>query len=452
MKKVFAILVALMLVLSMSTVAMAANDGSITIENTAKDITYTIYKVFDATYSGTNVSYTWSGTLKDVMNDAECPFEFTLNSEGSYNVTKKQDATDQAIIKWVKDNAAEIGTAAQTVTGDGSAKVVTGLAYGYYYITTSTGSAVTIDSALKDVIVVDKNEDGPSVPDKKVDDQDSNVASIGDTVNFKVIGTIARYDGETKIEKYTFTDTMSTGLTYNKDIVVKVGEATLTKDTDYTVTETENGYTLVLKNIDDEGSFKYAVDAAYEITYSATVNENAVVAGNGNSNTVQLEWNNKSETDTTQTYTYQFKLIKTDGTNTLKGAKFKLYNVENAGNEIPLVRTTTGYRPATKAEKEVDGFVSAEIEVGEAIIYGLGNGTYYLEETEAPAGYNKLTARVAVTINNANAVDQTVVNNAGTELPSTGGIGTTIFYVVGGLLMAAAVVLLVTKKKVNASK
>ncbi len=148
----------------------------------------------------------------------------------------------------------------------------------------------------------------------------------------------------------------------------------------------------------------------------------------------------------------------------LTGAKFKLYDAETGGNEIKLVQVTDAvdggyYRPA------VTGETGVEIEAGEVTIKGLGNGTYYLEETEAPISYNRLTGRQAVTIDGASltntaAADNTytakdtdtgiqVVNQAGTELPSTGGIGTTIFYVLGGILIVGAVVLLVSRKRMR---
>ena len=189
---------------------------------------------------------------------------------------------------------------------------------------------------------------------------------------------------------------------------------------------------------------------------SAVLNENAVIAGEGNPNEVYLTYGNAQETkkDTVVTYTYQFQLVKTDDKNTLlSGAEFELYDAAEGGNNIPVVKESEGvYRVAKEGETGV------VIEAGYVTIKGLDTGVYYLEETKAPDGYNELSARKTVEITGANN-DATVtegiyqsggvqvVNKTGALLPETGGIGTTIFYVVGGLMMVAAVVFLVSKKR-----
>ena len=148
----------------------------------------------------------------------------------------------------------------------------------------------------------------------------------------------------------------------------------------------------------------------------------------------------------------------------MNGAEFKLYDAKTEGNEIALIDEGNGvYRVATAAEKAAEGFVSATIKAGKVTIKGLDSGTYYLEETKAPAGYNVLAERVEVKIDHANLTATVegdtyvsggvqVINKTGAELPSTGGIGTTIFYVVGGLLVVAAGVLLVTRKRMSKSE
>lgn len=165
---------------------------------------------------------------------------------------------------------------------------------------------------------------------------------------------------------------------------------------------------------------------------------------------------------TTHTYVYGFDLQKykneaTEG-NELDGAEFRLYDTPAGGNEILLIKTEDGYIVPDSAQKaENPKYVN--IEAGFAKICGLKEGTYYLEEVKAPAGYNPLTSRIKVTVGRAQdsdfdgIIDEAVkvVNNTGVMLPETGGIGTTIFYVVGGLLMAGAVVLLITKKKMSAN-
>lgn len=457
MKKVFAILLALALVLSMSVAAFAANDGSITIENTTIGKTYTIYKVFDATYSGSNVSYTYTKTgdsdaLYAALTGEGSPFTLTATSTANvYNVSSSDNSAN--ISAFLKTNAAKL---TQTATANATASTLkfSNLGYGYYYITSSLGSTVTIDSAVKDVTVVDKNEDGPTAPDKKADGADSNTASIGSKVPYTVTGNLARYNGETKIVSYTFTDTMSSGLTFNDDVVLKVGGNALTKDTDYTYTKNDNGFTIVLTTWTAEAGFKYAVDAAYEITYSANVNENAVIGTAGNTNSFELQYNNNPSTkldDTTTTKVFEFALNKVDNSsNALTGAKFTL---KKGDSTIEFTKNGNVY---TVCAAGTAGAVTT-IEAGSVTIKGLGAGTYTLTETEAPAGYNMLAAPLTVVINadgtftlDGNSVTEVkVVNSTGSELPSTGGIGTTIFYVVGGLMVAVAIVLLVTKKKAS---
>ena len=214
------------------------------------------------------------------------------------------------------------------------------------------------------------------------------------------------------------------------------------------------------------------------ITYSAELNEDAVVGDAGNTNTAYLAYGEQPDTDgdgnpdgdppktpekTTTTYTYSFDLVKTDNNSkVLDGATFELYNAETGGQIINLVYDSVKgvYRVATQDEATAQDFTSAVITAGNVEIVGLGNGTYWLEETNPPDGYNPLSARKSFTITDAN-LDATVndgtydnggvqvINNTGSELPSTGGIGTTIFYIVGGVLVVFAVVLLVTKKRMK---
>ena len=157
MKKFFALLIAMVMVLGMSTSVFAAGDGSITIQNTVKDKSYEVYKVFDATYSGTNVSYTYDGsnaTFLAALQGDSSPFTATTNTAGTYNIALKDGKTAADVSTFLTAQKANLGSAVKTATGDGKTQTLTGVDYGYYYITTTTGSVVTIDSALKDVTVI----------------------------------------------------------------------------------------------------------------------------------------------------------------------------------------------------------------------------------------------------------------------------------------------------------
>ena len=479
MKKIFALLIAMVMVLGMSTSVFAAGDGTITIQNTVKDKTYTVYKVFDATYSGDKVAYSYDGsntTFLTALQAETSPFNCVANTSGSYTITVKDGIEDSDILMFIKGQGGNFGSAVATKTGDGKTQVVSGLDYGYYYITTNTGSAVTIDSAVKDVTVVDKNEvieipektEFVNTVDVSGEGTDATTANIGDKISYKVTGNITRYEGEDLVTTMTFTDTMSNGLTPNKDLVIKVTSAngvekTLVAGTDYTVTYSNSDRTMAIvlttaTVADGVPTFLYETGSTYLITYSAVVNDDAVIAGDGEGNTVGLVTNNGDKgSDSTNVKTYQITLTKTDKDgNKLKDAKFKLYDAVTGGNEIPVVAVTDTdgnvvagqYRHALSTETGVEMVTP---EAGVITIIGLANGTYYFEETEAPEGYNKLTARTeATTITNANATI-TVLNQAGTELPSTGGIGTTIFYIIGAVLVIGAGVILVTRRRMNAN-
>lgn len=481
MRRMLSVVAAVAMVLTMGVTAFAAGNGSITIQNTKTGSTYSVYKVFDATYnSDGNVAYSYDGsntTFLAALQGDNSPFTVTQNTTGSYTVVKKADATAQTISTFLTTNVNNLGNAVTTITGNGSSQTASNLDYGYYYITTGAGSAVTIDSAAPSATVIDKNNNTIPTPDKQssTDTGDSKTysdadktASIGDVISYKVTDTYSRYantdDGAQAVTKLTFTDTMSDGLTANQDVAVKIGTQTLTKDTDYTVTystDATTGVTTTTITIttatvsNDAVTFKYADGAAIEITYSATLNEKAV-AGTAETNSVELKWNdsNSSGTDTTKVTTYSFDLVKdkTDKT-VITGAQFTLKKGDTtlyftkSGNTYQLTASTT------------EGATST-IDAGNVTITGLGNGSYTLTETKAPDGYNKLTESKTVTVNSANnpatvtngkyvSGGVEVVNEAGTELPSTGGMGTTIFYVLGAVLVIGAGVVLVTRRRVS---
>ena len=168
MKKFFALLIAMVMVLGMSTSVFAAGDGSITIQNTVKGKTYTVYKVFDATYSGDKVAYTYDGSnaaFLTALQDDSSPFTVTANTANNYNVALKNGKSPADVSTFLKTQQDNLGNAVKTVTGDGKTQTINGLDYGYYYITTTTGTTVTIDSAIPSATVIDKNEVIPQ-PDK----------------------------------------------------------------------------------------------------------------------------------------------------------------------------------------------------------------------------------------------------------------------------------------------
>ena len=487
MRKFFALLIAMVMVLGMSTSVFAAGDGSITIQNTVKEKTYTVYKVFDATYSGDKVAYTYNGsnpTFLTALQGDSSPFTVTANTANNYNVALKDGKTPSDVSTFLQAQQANLGNAVTTVTGDGKTKTINELDYGYYYITTTTGTTVTIDSAIPSATVIDKNEVIPP-PDKAErvangtwtkepeSGNESTTGNIGDTVNYKVTGSFNRYQGEDLVAKITFTDTMSAGLTPNKDVVIKINGTAVSVTPTYTNNDRTWTAEITTATVAEDGTitFNYETPSTYEITYSAVINKDAKIAYPEN-NTFTLKYNDEGDmTDTTDVVTYQIDLDKVDTSETkLAGAKFKLYDAKTDGNEIPVVlvplakahgatitdekygtedsKVDNVYRHAKTGEKGVEMVTGA---TGKIIVQGLANGNYYFEETEAPKGFNKLTARTdATTIKDENATIK-VYNESGAELPSTGGIGTTIFYIIGAILVIGAGVVLVTRRRMNAN-
>lgn len=210
--------------------------------------------------------------------------------------------------------------------------------------------------------------------------------------------------------------------------------------------------TLTLPWADNDTSI-YASPSEVVITYNATVTKDA--HDGQASNKASIKYTTKDSEKPinpdepeypTLITTHSFKLTKMDGSdNQLTGATFKLYDAETGGNEIKVVKVEDGvYRVAE------DGEDGVEIEAGSVTVKGLAaDATYYLEETKAPEGYNILTKRQAVTIKVDNSAEAKVVNNAGTELPSTGSYGTTIFYVLGTVLVAGVLIYVVASRRVK---
>lgn len=477
-RKFASLLLAMILVLCAVTPAMADqgvnNDsGKVTIENAVVGQTYTIYQLLVLeSYNTESKAYSYKATekWKDFIASAAIQKVYLNTDEDGYVTwVDKADPAEFAKLaqKYAKDhNIGNQGSKEATTT----TVEFTGLNLGYYLVDSTLGILCSLDTTEPSVTIKEKNE-VPSV-DKQVQEDSNkewgkeNTAQIGDTVNFKT--TVSAKPGA---QGYVLHDKMSEGLTLNQDSIAIEG---LTKGTDYTVSF-EN---------DDQCTFEITFAQTYldtittskdlVVNYSAILNEKAVVSPAVNPNATYLEYGEalegkdkfKTPESETKTLTYEFDIVKTDSQNkVLNGAEFELYDAKTGGEKIALVKEKDGvYRVATTAEKSEEGFQSAKIEVGQALVKGLdADTTYWLEETKAPEGYNKLPERVEVKVEKANLKAEVsggmwikdgvhIVNQTGTELPSTGGMGTTLFYVVGGVLVVAAFVLLVTKRRVGAEK
>lgn len=463
-KKLFAALLAAALVLAMAVPAFAetnAAKGSIKIDHTVSGETYTIYRMFklDSYNAESNTySYTVEPAWKPFFQDGVAGSEYiTLDRQNhpTWNAAKSQDS-DKAdfaklALKWATEN--KVSAAAESQTSTGSDVIFSHLDLGYYLVDSSLGALCGLNTTNPDVTITEKN--GQPTIEKQVKNGDTwgttNDAKIGDTVEYKVEIKVA--DGA---QKYTVTDTMSKGLTFNSGSLKVTANGAQT--TNYTLTPTENGFTLELPESYVSNLTKGTVIL---VTYNATLNKKAVIDGDGNTNEVTLSYGNHQSTVPSKvtTKSYQFDLVKVDGTTNklLDGAEFEL---ADGNTKLSFVKDDDGnYRVAAAGE---DGATTTiTVKNGKVNIYGLAGKTYTLTETKAPDGYNKLVtpetvnltdgSMASATIESETYVDGGVVvkNNAGTVLPSTGGMGTTLFYVVGGGLMVAALVLLITKKRME---
>lgn len=498
-KKFFAILLCLTMILGLATTAAAAGTSSITVSNPAVGDTYNLYKIFDATYADGNIAYTIDSD-SEWYNDVAAAtnlFELTLTADDdatatvhTYVVTVKNGVTGKTIGEALGAKlAGKTVTDSQVIAAGTTTISFTGLEYGYYLIANgnTAKSVVTLDSTTPNATVVDKNESTPSWPEEPEEgkDADRTNAGVGDVVTFTVKVDTTNYapdkndldeNGDPvvkQISKYIITDTPDASYTFNNDANVKAEiqykvNGTWTKAADVTVTATEKADGTVefeIPWVDEDGASLYTSPARIVLKYTATVNAK-VQDVNNNSATFKYQFVGKDDPEEPGTpseekvYSYTIDLTKTkeDGTQ-LDGAEFKLYADEALTNEIKVVKDGDNYRVATAEEIAADPKVVVNvIEAGHVNIKGLAAGTYYLVETKAPAGYNKLKEAVKVEIEDLDEDDNdllstvtakevSVENKAGVELPATGGIGTTIFYVVGGVLVVAAGVLLVVKKR-----
>ena len=452
-KKLFGLLFAFVFALVQVN---ASNNGTITINKAVVDETYSIYRVLDLeTYDKTNNHYIYRANEKFEAFITSTEGQKYLEARNENGATYYVWKTGANVVEFSK--AALAYAKANNVIPVDSKKATSTtvkfdkLPLGYYLVDTTTGSLLNLTTTNPDAVIDEKNTVVPKV-DKDVKEDSTgnygktNDATIGDTIEFKA--TITTGAGFTK---YVLRDTMSAGLTFNANsVVVKVGTTTVDAS-NYTVTPNKDGYTFVVE-FKDSYIVTLPKNTVIEVYYTATLNENAVVEGNGNPNELDLAYGENNTTDKvkTTTYTYAFDLVKNDkDKNQLEGAKFKL--LDKTGKEIKVVLvdvTKNIYRVAVGNEEGV------LIAVGKATIEGLDADEYQLEEVEAPVGYNKLTSTVKFTITGKNGnntyerVSNEVINYTGSQLPETGGMGTTLFLTLGSILVIGFGLLLVTKLRV----
>ena len=480
MKKLFAVLVALTLVLSMGTMALAADTGTITIDNALEGATYNIYKMLNfapSNEAGDKGIYTIVDGWADFFAAEPATNYFTVtNNAGQTTVALKDGVTtvDQTLAKAAVKYAEDKKIAAtKTAKADGETVEFTGLDLGYYAIDTSLGTLCALTNTNSDFTATEKNEK-PDIDkfvqeDSEMTNADEgwgkvNDADIDQVVNYKSTITVGL--GATN---YVMHDTMEAGLTFDPDsVVVKLANGTVVDAANYTVTVSPaDGHTF---DVEFENDFieGLAKGAQFTVYYSATLNENANIVDDGNDNTVYLSYGEDSTWETakhkTTTYTWKMDVLKytMDGENkvSLAGAKFQLLGAD--GKAIKFTKVEDAEVPTYKVDTAGTVETIETDADGKFELVGLDEGAYKLRETEAPAGYNKLAADLDVVITSTydeaaleasykiNAADPATIeveNKTGGLLPETGGIGTTIFYIVGLVLMLGAGIILISKKR-----
>ncbi|MBR2728689.1 MAG: SpaH/EbpB family LPXTG-anchored major pilin [Lachnospiraceae bacterium] len=471
MKKIFALFVTMVMVLGMSVSAMAA---SIDVQDVVDGETYTAYKILNYTKDGDAYSYYLTtaqyNSFGSVLEGAGFIFQASADGTQYYVTNADQDKTTPtpvdvaAAAAYLKEHVSELGDAIdkKTATGaDGEANF-DGLTTGYYFITSSLGSLAALHDENGIATVVEKNT---MLDDNKVVDENSTNAQVGDVLHY----TITLTDGKGTNLAATVTDTLSKGLTFNSDAKASINGAEAVTVTP-AVTTNADGSTKVVYTFDAATMTALNENETIVITYTATVNSDASLDGT-EKNTEYTEYSEqKTDGNTVETSLTDMTVNKTDGTDALKGAQFKLYRTDaklnlthadvklrqltddelteakiiKAADTVYYTVDTNGTNLIDMAQKSGDDYLYSS-----AVVYGLDkDSTYYLEETKAPEGYNLLNEEKEVTLGDTTSVD--VVNQAGSVLPSTGGIGTTIFYVVGAILVIGAGVVMITRRRMDA--
>ena len=473
-KKLMAALLAVALLCAMAVPAFAADEattetGTVTVQNVVSGKTYKIYRILDID--------THDSTYNSVVYKVNAKWKDFIESTGNTYFTRIDSTTGVVVVNkgLTSDSIATLAAAAKTwlgshpIAADGeqiagasdTSIQFTGKKLGYYLLSSSNWGTENADaifslsSSNPNVTVQEKNGK-PTIDKKIIEDStpvDSNTAGIGDYVQFKI--TVNVIDGQPS--NYTIHDKMSAGLTFvnttEHPVVVNVGSRTLTS-TEYSFKDTiTDGCTFELKINDDI----LQPNDVVTVTYYGQVNSSAVINGD-NTNEAKLTYgtDGNSTWEKTTTQVFGFKVFKHAGTDTehlLPGAEFRLY--KTVDETTYYAKFDNGLLTGWTTDAAAAGVTMTSNSDSALVLNGLDAGTYYLEETKAPDGYNKLTDPVTVTITEDGKVNETtngtvyVSNNAGATLPSTGGMGTTLFYVIGGGLMVAAVVLLVTKKRME---
>ena len=491
-KKIAAIMLSVMMVLGMCSVVGAEDrstgTGKITINNAVVGQTYNIYKILDLeSYDAATEHYAYKAMSewKNFLIGTDINGTYVDVDSDDY-VTWKTGADAAKFAKkalaYAKDTTTIPPiTATSTVSAITTTVEFTDLDSGYYLVDSSVGTLCFLNTMTSGEVTIAEKNAAPIVKKEVQEDSttkygDTNTADIGQRVNFQT--TITAQAGA---QNYVLHDKMDAGLTFDKT-TVKVQKQVGSE----AATDVSTGYTVKIDNLGetDPNVCTFHIEFTKEfcdtlqagekiiITYSATLNENATVGTTGNKNKTWLKYGENTNLETTPgettTKTYEipvFKYTNTDSTKkALKGVVFELYRDKECTKKIEFVKTETDtekydcYRIATNSDTSTISKITTSTE-GKFKICGLDEDTYYLKEVSAPEGYNKLSKAVKITIgeNGTITVDDKAIpgtnveveNKSGSILPSTGGMGTTLFYIFGAILVIGSGVVLITKKRMK---
>lgn len=477
-KKLGAVVLALAMMM-LCCVSAFATGYSINVTNATADTEYTLYKVFDASYSSDGlITYTYDGsddTFVAALQGEDSPFNCAENAAGTYNISLKDAKTSSDVASFLADytSSFELVTT-ETATDDGTL-TLDAQTPGYFYLTSGLGTVVTLTSAAPTATVIDKNQkpgpgkDEPSDigdPDAEahykqlVDENGDYVAQNtskdeGSVVYFKLSCSATNYDGTTKITEYVAHDVLGAGY---KDFEVTSAvvtdangthEVTLSDD-DVVVSEEET--TITIAWVDADNNSLYASNANIDIYCQAKMNG----TGENYTNTGYFTWTgHESATPgtpvepsdaaevTVETYDITIEAHdatdtekKLEGTYVLQDEDGKYYKYDDENKEVSWVD-----------DIEDATHVTTEPETGVGVIHGIEEGEYTLVETDTPDGYSPLTSSPTVSVGSDTPVD--IPYNSGSELPTTGGLGTTLFITFGMFCIMAAGIFLVTNKRMT---
>ena len=441
-----AVLMAMTMILSMSMTAFAAEapKGTLTVNNTVAGKTLDLYQIFTATKNGDNVAYTLNSAYEGFFkNNTRIPGSESLKgealSEKAYEYVKTQVGDDgksgvnfaKDILTWILQNNEAVKATHKEVSTADTKTVINDLAYGYYVVyplgATDTSAApgeqdYTSVASLVSVTgdtSINMKSNYPTVV-KKVNDKNADDVNIGDTVTYTLTSKVPDMTGYTSYV-FNFKDTLSAGLTFKEITSVTVGSGENvqnvtagTGDNTYTLTQDGQNITITMNNFLASNANKAGQEI--KVTYTATLNKDAVTGFDANKNSATVEYSNKPGTDNkgesepsiVDVHTFNFTIFKyylKGKTQTgLANAEFELYkaNGEVAGDKVNIKKVTDGeYRVATPEEATAESFKSDVIvsgNNGKVLVKGLDAGTYYLRETKAPEGYNKLLSDIKVEI------------------------------------------------------